>query len=34
MGKIYDECKDLDGFLYCKYSSEVFSGADEKHKNL
>ena len=28
MSKIFEECKDEDGFLYCKYASyEVFGGA-------
>lgn len=27
MSLIYDECKDEDGFLYCKYASyEVYGG--------
>ena len=29
MKHIFDEAKDLDGFLYCKYSSENFVGSDE-----
>jgi len=28
MSQIYEECKDEDGFLYCKYASyEVYGGA-------
>eukprot|EP00347_Sterkiella_histriomuscorum_P006782 403351453 len=26
VSQIYHECKDVDGFLYCKYASENFSG--------
>jgi GABA(A) receptor-associated protein len=26
MGQVYEEHKDDDGFLYCKYSSENFTG--------
>jgi hypothetical protein len=26
ISQIYYECKDEDGFLYCKYASENFSG--------
>ena len=30
MALIYDECKDEDGFLYCKYASyEVYGDAAE-----
>ncbi|CDW88108.1 gamma-aminobutyric acid receptor-associated 2 [Stylonychia lemnae] len=26
LSQIYSECKDHDGFLYCKYASENFTG--------
>lgn len=26
VSQIYHECKDVDGFLYCKYASENFTG--------
>ena len=26
LSQIYLECKDTDGFLYCKYASENYTG--------
>lgn len=30
MSQIYEECKDEDGFLYCKYASYEVYGASHQ----